>query len=548
MSPWSGGTLTPCPTCATSMTEPGARLTLVVAVAMVMVAVPAAGQTTPETLELSTDLPRADGAPVALAGQPFQVQASILQDSGAPEPHNDVAWTVTWNGDTWYATTPASGHDYDGVAAVTLVLPAEGSFSVTVEVPTDDETLTRTLEGRVAPAPDDLETVEVDLEVPDTASAGELIDVRYRLTGHQAPVPSSAMALVEVIDTSDARTVLRVPTTIGAEATELSYALPSEGTYEVRVTAWDPLAALAERPLDAVSTREEITVEPAGAQPPTAPPTERPLMNRVDTTSKDGYRLHATYDPYTSVSTNGRLHLGTVLEAGGAPTPIERAATEIVGPAGETVLSTDALAAPTGIAEVVIAPEAPGDYEMVTTASSGGWSGEVAHRFSVHAPVVPMSAGPSFASAEGLDDVTAGEASEVVFRMRDAAGQPVGHAELELAVWPDDAGEAPVLRHKLHTHSDGDFPVEMTVPDPGMHTVRLDPVDLELSPVTSYHGPEPGTQAVFGMDAASSPVQDEAAPGPDSETTRDAGASSAWLVTVAAMAALALVGVRRRSR
>ncbi len=426
----------------------------------------------------------------------------LLGEDGAPAFHHDATVEITLNDQTIYKTEPSTGHDYDGVDEIQVAFPATGTYEVSVTIPTGDGEVTDTFQGQVLPAPDEPASLEVSGATE--AVTGEPVRFTYEVVDSQLDRIPHSDVLVQIRDTEANKEVLRVHTHTHEEAQSFEHVFTEPGTYEIAFLGYQAFASPSATAFEPVRGVQTVTVEqgpaPAGLQAP-SPPTEVPLENRVDPGQNDGpYELWATYDPYTSVGTFGRIHLTTVVTDAttGDPVPHVDLDATLTGPDGTVLFESQTLHEYDGVFHLAAAYPTPGDYRLEVTAEKGAWTDTTTHTFSVHPPVVPMAAGPQYATLDRPDTIEAGTPTDLVVTATDEAGQPFDHSEMTVTL-RDQATGLPILSDKVHTHGSGEFPITATFPTAGDYTVEVDGVDLEPTAATGVHGPSMGQAPIFDL-------------------------------------------------
>lgn len=480
----------------------------------------------------------ADGEPVR-AGIPTAFTWLLLDGDGEPSFHHDAVFEVRHDGKTLLETTAETGHDYDGIDTYRVVFPGPGTYTARVAVMDGDGgvLVEETVEGRVLPGPN--RSAAAFLESPDETVVGEEVAFRYGLGGPSEPVPGTDLRF-RVLRAEDGFLEAELDTSAGDGLHEVTYRFDEPGTYEVRVAG----GGSGDEAVGAAAGSERISVA-AGASPPVeGPPTRPPLENRVTTgEGGDGYELHGTYDPYTSIGPHGRLRLGAVVVDPAGPAAVGDVdyAAVLEAPDGTQRLQVEDLHEDDGVLTVVVSPSQVGDHRLRVEAQRGSWSGAVTLDFSVHPPAGALGAGPQFTDLEAPREVRAGEAGSYVLEVTDAAGVPLPHSEVDLRVRDGDG--VPVLVGKLHNHEDGRYPVDLALPQAGDFTLAASPETLQPAPTPYYYGPEPGTRPDFGIPVAETvdragDVAGSAADEGDGSLEVPVGPAAALAVLVSAAAAV----------
>ncbi len=423
----------------------------------------------------------------------------IQGDDGAPAFHNNAVLEVELNGELLYRTTPDSGHDYDGLDTLQVSFPRPGNYTVTARVPTNGGELVDTFNGTVHAQ--ESHPANLAIDGPSQATQGVATTWSYELRGEDGARLNHTDILVQVLDPDPRRELFRIHTHTHTEAQQLTYAFQQPGSYEILWTAYQAFPTKSSMAIQPVTETRTIEVEgaPANTVPPT-PATNRPLENRVEQSASGPYELWAAFDPYTSIGTMGRIQLPTVVTSAETGDPVAHVdfEAEIAGPTGQLLFQSDTLHEYDGVLELTTTHPTPGDYTLTVTAEKGDWSETITRTYSVLPPVVPLAAGPIFATLTGLDTLAEQGSGELTVHLRDAAGKPYMHSEVQLTIRSLDTG-IPLIDHKLHTHASGDFPVEASL-EPGSYEVELDPTGLEPSPTPSFYGSEMGSQPIYALD------------------------------------------------
>lgn len=483
----------------------------------------------------------------------------LFDANGEPFPHHDAVFEVTLDNTTLLRTTPASGHDYDGVDRYTVVFPEPGRFTVTVRVLVRDPLLPHgpsidgeedvlasdTITGRVVSA--HASDGNASLTVPETPAAWSAEPITYRLASPSGGVAEATQADLRVRRLDDGMETLHIRTHADDGTHRVRYAFPAPGTYAVEATlhgrgAGHPAIA-------PVHVAKEVTVTEAGPALPR--PATRTFENTVDVGEADGeHALFATYDPYTAIGPDGRIRLGTVAWDGAANRTARdvRMSVTLTGPDGATLLATSSLRAPQGVQVVTIAPERTGDYALALDARGPGWDGSSRHRFSVQPPVHGTTAGPLLTGVAAPSSLEAGDPASLAFAVHDAADRAPIHTEVDFRLTRGDRGVA-VAAGKLHAHRNGTFPTTVRFETGGRHRVDLRPTPTLAMPITAYHGDMLGEPPVFDLDIAPGPASGAVpSPAPSETADGEAGATVPLLAPgVLLVAAAVAAWVRRRS-
>lgn len=516
----------------------GTRTTALIALATVLViapSIPAAPTPSPDGVGASvTLLVNGDvNASSVHAGEIVSFTWLLLDGDGEPFVHHDAFVQVTLDDTVLLETTPASGHDYDGMDTYRVRVPATaagGNLTALVEI-TPRGSTEPVVDRVVLPVePLAASSPTVDVTVGGAASTGDLATLRATVTD----APGSSTIAWRVRELGTGFDVLRVETR--ARGThEVRFAFPDATRYEVHATLLSHPAAAG-----------SATVQVLHHAPPTTPadpPTRRPMENAVERgTAPDGHVLFATYDPYTSIGPHGRIRLGAALLHEDARVPVEPPgfSAELTGPHGRVLLASQDLHAPGGLLTVAVHRPEVGDHVLHVTLADGQRSVELP--WSVHAPMVANAAGPQFTHLEHPGRVLEDGAERFTLYVADAAGVPFMHSEVDLRVVGPDG--VPWVTGKLHTHSDGAFPVDLRLPTEGPWRVEASPTALHPSPTPAYYGPTVGSVPAFTVDVAAVPgVGDDAA---EALGSSDVAAEVPGFHAVLAMLSLVLVGAGLR--
>ncbi len=512
--------------------------TLALSVAALALAATAVGAQGPE-VQIVDDV-REDGT--THAGVVNTLGWVLTNENGEPAFHQDAVFEVSFEGTTLLETTEASGHDYDGIDPYRVQFPGAGNYTVSVTTWEDEEELTATATGQVLPAPEGELSIEAD--VPESATAGEPASIAYDVLDPDGSPAGHADVQVHVRRAEDAFEVFRTTTHAHDGAHTFDYTFDRTGTFELVLVA-TPVANKGEPAGQAISRSFTIDVaEPTAPTPsdPT-PPAEEPLNNDLEADEGESYRLFGTYDPYTTVGPHGRISLGGVVldaDTGDVVRDVAYEAT-LTGPDGDTLFASQSLHRSNGVLEVATSRPDVGEYALELAASKGDWTGEVTLTFGVLPPADARDTGALVASLNADDEVRAGEPSTFPIQVDDAKATPAMHSEVDFRVL--DADDVPVYTGKLHTHDDGAFPLTVTPPEAGAHTVELLPHSLQPTPTPFTYGGEIGQPPVFDLDVAEGPpLADEVPLEPastdegDDENPTPAPGLAAALATVAGLA------------
>lgn len=436
----------------------------------------------------------------AVVGGLTHLGFALLDKTGAPIPHQDAKFTLTQAGQVVFSSD--STHEYDGLFSFDVVFPRPGPYEVRVTsgelgegvfvgeaVMPANETEARLL---LEPAPGEGATTRVTAQVVD--AAGQLI-------------PHTDVIL-EVRTREAGRLVTRVHAHIHDEpvvATLPVFARFDDGVdfdYDVHGTAYlaFPTGRGTEfRAVTAVADLDPVTPFPTAGLPP-APTTDDPLGQVGPTASDGGYTLHAMLDPQRLVGLDQPVRLAAlVVDANATPVAHVDFEVQVRGPQG-LVFSSQTLHEYDGVFELVQAGRVPGVYEAIVTATRGDVEMSVPVSWTVAPPVAPLAPGVHTVSMELASEPVAGVAVPLRFLIADAAGIPLAHAEVDVAIVR--GGEAAALQFKLHSHDDGTMAADVAFPAEGLWQVRVDPATL-MPQASVIVGPSgPNRPIVFDVEVA----------------------------------------------
>lgn len=488
----------------------------------------------------------------AVVGNPAHFAAILFGADGMPAFHHNMEIAVELNGVPLFATTPSSGHDYDGINGFEVVFPVPGEYVVRARTEGRDETATE-FRGRVEPLGDPA-PASLRLEGPEAVPAHEPAEFRYAIVDAAGvPVPD-ADVLFQIRRLSDGALVFRAHTHGHDGPQSLTYDFSRPGEYEVTLLAYQAFPDETAVVFPAFTTTKKVTVDfsPAGladgAQPPTPGAPERRGLNHVTMGESAGdLVLMGTYDPYTVTGPFGQARLSAVVvDQDVQPVPRVDFEAVLTDPLGREVFRSASLHEYDGVLEVLFGGQEPGPYSLHVEAQRGAWTGSLVLDYTVAPPATPLSAGPQFLEATGLDQLAAGRPGEVELFMHDAAGRPFEHSEVDVQVVPAGEDAVPVLATKLHTHDDGRFPFTLAVHEPGDYVLRLAPFSLEPRPTPAYHGKALGDPLDLAFTVGVGPGLPGAEP---LQPTSGPGLSrSPGLEPLALLGALALVAMLARRR
>lgn len=428
---------------------------------------------------------------------------ALLDARGAPQVHQDAEFVVTYRNTTLFATTAASGHDYDGIGRYMIAFPGAGDYSVDVRVP-GDEDATASFAGVVHEHAEGKASLQWD--PPTTTTTGEPMSLDYRVVDAQGETIRHAQVDLEIWNVERDSLVFKTDTHAHDPEADhaLDYVFEEAGEHQLRLSAFEAFAGEGVATFAAFTTTHTVDVEPG---PPGLPGliTNDALENRVDRGSAaEPYRIFASYDPYTSVGAGSPIRLVTSVVDSETGRPVEHLDYDatITGPHGDVLFEAQTLHSFDGILEITTSHQTVGDHRLVVEAedSRTDWTGTAEFTYSVLPPVATLTPGPHLVTVDGLEDVTAGEPSQVTVRVNSLAGEPFAHGEINIRITHGDTDRL-LLAGKLHTHADGDYPFTFTPPKNGDYTLHVDPYSLTPAPPTPFYGNEINTARHFQFKA-----------------------------------------------
>ncbi|MCA1814565.1 MAG: hypothetical protein LC624_11570 [Halobacteriales archaeon] len=427
----------------------------------------------------------------AVVGNVAHFAAVLFGADGTPQFHHNMRIAVRENGALLWETTGDSGHDYDGVNGFDLVFPVPGAYNVTATTEGSEGEVTGSFAGYVvdaAPQPASLK-----LTLPEAADAGAPVDIAYAITDAQGQPMAHTDALFEVRKAGALEFRIHTHGHQGPQA--LRYAFPTEGAHTVSILAYNAYPTPTAPVFAAFTTTKTVQVAPALPGAPVMPTLEAPdsMMNDVTMGGSQGgpFVVMSTFDPYTSVGPFSQARLSTLVVDPATMQAVQHVNFQatLTDALGRELFRSESLHEYDGILELVVGPQAPGQYHLDVKAQQGAWKGNATEVFTVLPPIEALSAGPQVVDVDGLDQVTSGAPVQGVLFAHDLAGMPFAHSEVDLQVLPKDAHAAPIVATKLHTHDDGKFAFNLTFPSAGEYILRLAPFSLEARPTPAYFGP-----------------------------------------------------------
>jgi hypothetical protein len=386
----------------------------------------------------------------AYVGSPVRFTAIVLGDDELPDVHQNMHLKLMLDGKTMFETTPASGHDYDGINSFDFVFPAPGNYSFQA---LGDDVLAQ-LRGAVHH-----EQGLLQLEAENDAGTLPQSGLAYVHQLHGAGYSS-----VRLETHQDGRLAFRTVTT---KLDSWRYAYPDAGGAITHIAA----ACACTRSAGAQFGADVLPGPPVGdgAVAVAAPQT---ALNPVVRGSSDApYAIIGTYDPYTVIGPDTVQHLGVLVIDPATKMPIPDVAVHAtLLRQGATLFDAD-LHTRSGFLEVAARYPTPGNYVFTATASTDNWTGQVQLPYTVAPPSAATAIGVPRFRLEA--DLVGGTPGNVSLHAVDARGMPYAHSEVELEI----IGAGTVLAAKLHTHGDGKFPFTVTLPA-GTYALRITPFSL----------------------------------------------------------------------
>ncbi len=406
----------------------------------------------------------------------------LLDDAGAPARHNDGRIKLTQNGVTLFES--ASLHDYDGVVTLETGWVRAGPYEIEAEVPGEPVAY---FNGTVAPDTA-LESAALAIEGPKTANMNAPSTFTYELRDAAGVLIPHTDVIVEARRMSDDVLVFRTHTHSHADAQVLTLAFEEPGTYELRFTGYQAFPSVRARQFASVVATHGLEV----AAMPTLPSPSSNVAPMANVRVEDPpYLLQLTADPDVRVGPFTPFRSAAVVTDIANRTLVAHVDFDarIVGPLGNVIFASKSLHEYDGVLEVLSTNALPGTYTLEVKADRGSWKASATQSWTVVPPAViapVVSGGGNYEiHVTGLENAASGVPTDVTFSVVNAAGVPLAHSELEIALHRA-IDEAPLYRTKLHTHGDGQFHATMTFPDAGAYVLRVDSFPLMPSPAVAY--------------------------------------------------------------
>lgn len=405
---------------------------------------------------------------------------ALIGPDGAPVVHRNARIDVFLGGEQVFGTEDA--HEYDGLMSLDVTFTKPGRYQV---VASSDKMVVGIFEGEAVAAPLRETRIEHD------AAAGTL--ALY----DEAGLVEHADLDVELRRAGDERLVQRFHLHVHDAPAAFSLAGPPGG-YVLRVVGYEAFPTGRDGDIATATGEFPVTLgpvpTPAAPAVPAVPGVLRPTGASA---TSGGFALHGTFDPQNQVGVGQPIRLaGLLVNETGMPVAHVDYAFQVKGPTG-VLFSSASLHEYDGVFEHVLVPDAPGAYDATLTATLDGAELAIPYQFQVVPPAAPIAgAGVGTVSIAGLDEVVAGAATELTFRIAGPQG-PVQHSEVDVALYHD--GEAPVYAFKLHTHESGETKALVVFPHGGDWSIRVDPIPT-LPQAVVFEGPGgPRAPLVFAV-------------------------------------------------
>lgn len=467
----------------------------------------------------------------AVVGEVTHLGYVLLDEEGAPVPHQDAVFRLIQDGDVLFET--ASAHEYDGIFSYDHVFTAPGPYRVEVEW----QDMTANFTGVAALPTSTVAGAALDLNAPAEAAAGVPAAFDLAVVDAAGAIVPHSDVIVEAWRGADL--TLRTHLHTHEERMAFEYAFPSAGTYTMRFTSYIAFPDVDVPDLAAFTTEHQVDVAAAGAPAPgpsglcEASDGPESVGRAVFAGSRqvaDRFFLSADPQAVVGVQTVARFNgLVTAAEPGLSATQQHlNFVARLTGPLG-VVFASETLHEYDGHFELAVRPEVPGSYSLDLEAEGVG-SGT--QELCILPPAVPLGAGPYTVTFAGADGAVAGVPVDLAIAI-EGARDDLAHSEVLLSVVRVSDGLA-VLDTKLHGHG-GQMLATVAFPEGGDYEVRL--VGFPLMPE-----PAPVTNAAFQVAVAAAPETAGAVNG------AVAGGQPVPVPGVAALVALAVVAVALRRR
>jgi hypothetical protein len=424
------------------------------------------------------------------AGDLAQFSVLAVGDDAVPDFHQGIPVRVTLNGVVLFETTPDSGHDYDGIQTFAVTFPVPGPYRV--EALGDDGSPLAVFEG-VALAGEP-RPAQARIDGPASVPVGALAEYTMWPEDLDGRLLEHFYALFEVRDGASVVYRAKLHGHGGHEhgALRAAVAFPRAGSYDVTAVLFQA-DTTGPQPQQFLPVAHTLAVDVTMAPPQPAVPVLPPAgdRNRVVEAAGTKGRLLGTFDPYAEVGPTTMQHIAVLAldEADRLVRHVDFKG-ELLGPLGQVLFSSEHLHETDGLLDFATTQPAPGVYTFRATDPGGA---VLEAPYVVRPPVEALSVGPQALRHSGLADLSLGVPANALLSIRDLAGRPFDHGEVDLvALGP---GGAPWLMAKLHTHADGDYAFAFTAPGEGSHTpfpLEARPTTFDVAPVVFTVGPGPG--------------------------------------------------------
>lgn len=457
---------------------------------------------------------------------------ALLSHEGVPLVHRNANFTVVQNGMTLFSTEDT--HEYDGLFSFDVVFTRPGPYVVLAQ---SEKMTLGTFTGEAVRA-ENLTKAQVVFEPQSRGTGVSALGGTLAVTDEAGAVIPHSDVLAELRRKGDERLVQRFHGHVHDDPVEFTLSA-APGDYVLRVVGYEAFATGKGGDLRPIVAEFPVTL---GALPtPTAPslPRAPTVLKQAQGSATEGdLSLHAMVDPQNQVGVGQPVRFAAaIVNASGGPVAHVDFAFELRGPQG-VVFRSGSLHEYDGVFEHVLVPDAPGQYDGVLTADADGVKLTTPFQVHVVPPVVPISgAGVGIVTVQGLDQVKAGEPTELTFRIAGPQGA-VMHSEVDVSVYHDD--EAPVYQFKLHTHDSGDTKAVVVLPHEGDWTLRIDPIPTVPQAVAFQSPAGPRAPIAFGFSVAEGVVADAEAILPANADARTVPALPLGLVLLA-LAGLAML-------
>lgn len=438
-----------------------------------------------------------------------------LGDDAIPDFHQQNQVRVLLNDVVVFETTDDSGHDYDGVYGFDVTFLATGNYRVEAA---QEGTVKAHFEGWVEePNSDVIGTPEPDVLMFTTAPvlARSLQLIMYAALQDGAPIAHSDtvfeaytrgnnLLLTPTGDTvavESPKLMLRIKTHTHEDDLQAVAATFAPGNYTGRIQTYRSF------PSSGIDFQPGVATIGLGASPNvglTPQTSAAPLPDNVVVTARLGdLTLMGTFDPYNVVGPDTLMHLAvSVLDANRTPVQHVNFVAELIGPDGSVLLASETLHEYDGILEIETVQSVPGAYVLRVTADRG-MTGSIDLPYTVSPAAPALGQGPQIVTVTGTDAIEVGKTADLVIHIADLAGNPYQHNEVDVVIdrqinGVDELG-VPVLRAKLHTHADGDFPLKVAFQEPGWYRVRMSPYPLGAQAAPQFWLDEVGNALAFDV-------------------------------------------------